>query len=78
MRKLRSQAKILGTLVTVGGAMVMTLFKGAKLDLPWTKGHDYHGSTSDLTTHDDPLKGAIMIVVGTFCWSSFIILQVVS
>ncbi|OAY46046.1 WAT1-related protein At2g39510 [Manihot esculenta] len=78
LRKLRSQAKILGTLVTVGGAMVMTLFKGAKLDLPWTKGHDYHGSTSDLTTHDDPLKGAIMIVVGTFCWSSFIILQAIT
>ncbi|KAF2296006.1 hypothetical protein GH714_035642 [Hevea brasiliensis] len=75
LRKLHSQAKILGTLVTVGGAMLMTLIKWAKLDLPWTKGYDHHGSTSVLTTHDDPIKGAFMIGVGCLCWSSFIILQ---
>ncbi|KAJ9175678.1 hypothetical protein P3X46_014211 [Hevea brasiliensis] len=78
LRKLHSQAKILGTLVTVGGAMLMTLIKWAKLDLPWTKGYDHHGSTSVLTTHDDPIKGAFMIGVGCLCWSSFIILQAIT
>ncbi|KAF2295996.1 hypothetical protein GH714_035641 [Hevea brasiliensis] len=78
LRKLHSQAKILGTLVTVGGAMLMTLIKGAKLDLPWTKGYDNHGSTSALNTHDDTIKGAFMIGVGCLCWSSFIILQAIT
>ncbi|KAF5467249.1 hypothetical protein F2P56_017095 [Juglans regia] len=36
IRSLHSQAKILGTIVTVGGAMVMTLFSGPMLKLPWT------------------------------------------
>ncbi|KAF2318681.1 hypothetical protein GH714_010031 [Hevea brasiliensis] len=75
LRKLHSQAKILGTLVTVGGAMLMTLINGPKLNFPWTKGYDLHGSTSALTTHEDTIKGAIMIGVGCLCWSGFIILQ---
>ncbi|KAF2318697.1 hypothetical protein GH714_010167 [Hevea brasiliensis] len=78
LRKLHSQAKILGTLVTVGGAMLMTLINGPKLNFPWTKGYDLHGSTSALTTHEDTIKGAIMIGVGCLCWSGFIILQAIT
>ncbi|KAG8645079.1 hypothetical protein MANES_10G034600v8 [Manihot esculenta] len=77
LRKLHSQAKILGTLVTVGGAMLMTLIKGPKLDFPWTKGYDVHGSTSALTSNDT-IKGAFMIGVGCLCWSGFIILQAIT
>lgn len=74
IRKMHSQAKIIGTIVTVGGAMLMTLVKGTQLDLPWTRGYDQQASTSALTKQD-PIKGAIMIATGCVCWASFIILQ---
>ena len=73
---MHSQAKIIGTIVTVGGAMLMTLVKGTQLDLPWTKGYDQHASTGGLTKQD-PIKGAVMITIGCACWASFIILQVI-
>ncbi|KAH8501586.1 hypothetical protein Peur_043271 [Populus x canadensis] len=74
IRKMHSQAKIIGTIVTVGGAMLMTLVKGTQLDLPWTRGYDQQASTSALTKQD-PIKGALMIATGCVCWASFIILQ---
>lgn len=75
IRKLHSQAKILGTVVTVGGAMLMTLIKGPALNLPWTNGNSHQESTS-AASEQDPVKGALMIIAGCVCWSAFIILQV--
>ena len=74
---MHSQAKIIGTIVTVGGAMLMTLVKGTQLDLPWTREYDQQASTSALTKQD-PIKGALMIATGCVCWASFIILQVIN
>ncbi|KAL5800055.1 hypothetical protein ACOSQ3_033150 [Xanthoceras sorbifolium] len=74
--KIQSQAKILGTIVTVGGAMVMTLLKGPMLDFPWTKPEDLTQETNTNTSSvQHPIKGAIMIITGCFCWAGFIILQ---
>lgn len=75
MRKLNCQAKILGTIGTVGGAMIMTLVNGPILPLPWTKVTNEHQSTVS-ATKDDPLKGALMILAGCVCWACFVILQV--
>ncbi|KAL1124859.1 hypothetical protein V6Z11_A13G003100 [Gossypium hirsutum] len=36
VKKVRCQAKILGTMVTVAGAMLMTLYKGPIIDLFWS------------------------------------------
>ncbi|CAN0909472.1 WAT1-related protein At2g39510 [Linum grandiflorum] len=76
LKKVHSQAKILGTIVTVGGAMLMTLIKGARLDMPWTKGVDHSSATSLVA--QDPVKGAVMIAVGCICWAGFIILQAIT
>ncbi|EOY18239.1 Nodulin MtN21 /EamA-like transporter family protein, putative [Theobroma cacao] len=77
MRKLHCQAKILGTLGTVGGAMIMTLVNGPILPLPWTKVKNEHQSTVS-ATKDDPLKGALMILAGCVCWACFVILQAIT
>ncbi|KAG8382233.1 hypothetical protein BUALT_Bualt05G0055600 [Buddleja alternifolia] len=37
IKRLHSQAKIMGTLVTLGGAMIMTLVNGPAFGMPWTK-----------------------------------------
>lgn len=74
-RRLPSQAKVLGTIVALGGAMLMTLVKGPMLNLPWTDGNNHHESTG-AANKQDPIKGAVMILAGCVCWSAFIILQV--
>ncbi|CAI9296006.1 unnamed protein product [Lactuca saligna] len=77
VKKLHSQGKILGTLITVGGAMVMTLVNGPPVPLPWTKGTGVHPvvASTALVSQDQHIKGAIMITAGCFCWASFYILQ---
>lgn len=77
--KLHSQAKILGTIVTVGGAMILTLIKGPVVEFFWTKGEMGHLAATAGTAgsgHSELLKGAVLIITGLFCYSSFVILQV--
>ncbi|KAK3422455.1 hypothetical protein EUGRSUZ_G02912 [Eucalyptus grandis] len=76
IRSKHSQAKILGTLVTIGGAMIMTLGKGPVLDLPWTKSTSAHVDLDGVA--QKPIEGALMITAGCFCWASFIILQAIT
>ncbi|XP_021994581.1 WAT1-related protein At2g37460 isoform X9 [Helianthus annuus] len=76
LKSIRSQAKVAGTLTT---AMIMTLVKGPLLELFWTKGRTnkkeemHNGVDLQLS-----LKGAIMIVIGCFGWSCFVILQAIT
>ncbi|KAE8708985.1 WAT1-related protein [Hibiscus syriacus] len=78
-RKVQCQAKILGTIGTVGGAMIMTMFNGPMLPFPWTKINHHPQSTKvDASNIEDPIKGAIMILVGCVCWACFVILQTIT
>ncbi|GER57534.1 nodulin MtN21 /EamA-like transporter family protein [Striga asiatica] len=73
-KSLRSYAKIMGTLVTVSGAMIMTLIVGPVIGLPWTReSHD-----NQQTSAEDPVKGAIMIAVGCTGYSAFYTLQAIT
>lgn len=78
IRKIHSLAKIFGTIVTVGGAMLMTLVKGPMLDLPWTRAYNNQDSTANSSIVQSPIKGALMITIGCFCWAGFMILQVIN
>ncbi|KAK8629681.1 hypothetical protein V6N13_078514 [Hibiscus sabdariffa] len=78
VRKVQCQAKILGTIGTVGGAMIMTMFNGPMLALPWTKNNHSQSTMTDAPNTEDPLKGAIMILVGCVCWACFVILQAIT
>ncbi|KAK8672243.1 hypothetical protein V6N13_110616 [Hibiscus sabdariffa] len=77
IRKRRSQAKIIGTVVTVGGAMLLTFMYGPKLKLPWTSSN-HHQISSTAGAQQHPLRGALMITLGCFCWASFIVLQAIT
>ena len=75
-----SQAKILGTIVTVGGAMIMTFIRGPMLNLPWTKLPNQVSASSSLSAaspdHQNQIVGFLMITTGCVCWAAFITLQV--
>lgn len=77
IRRLHSQVKIAGTIVTVGGAMIMTLVRGPTISLPWTSADaNIQSTTAANPQPQDPIKGALMISAGCFCWASFYTLQV--
>ncbi|KAL0409820.1 UNVERIFIED_CONTAM: WAT1-related protein [Sesamum latifolium] len=78
LMSIRSQAKIIGTLATVAGAMIMTLVRGPNLDLPWTKVMTDHACQQNAVNLQHSIKGALMITVGCFSWACFMILQAVT
>ncbi|XP_022138963.1 WAT1-related protein At5g07050 [Momordica charantia] len=76
MKKLRCQAKILGTLVTVAGAMLMTLYKGPLVQMAWSK-HSSNSSTNsdENSANKDWFKGSIFLIIATLAWASLFVLQ---
>ncbi|KAL3833495.1 hypothetical protein ACJIZ3_008231 [Penstemon smallii] len=75
IKKIHSQAKIIGTMVTVSGAMIMTLIVGPEIGLPWTKNQPHKIITSTNHAPQHPIKGALMIAAGNIAYSLFYILQ---
>ncbi|KAK6271346.1 hypothetical protein POUND7_008444 [Theobroma cacao] len=78
VNKVRCQAKIVGTLVTVAGAMFMTLNKGPIVELFWTKSiHPRQSIGIDTagTTDKDWVKGSILLIIATLAWASLFVLQ---
>ncbi|EXB65302.1 Auxin-induced protein 5NG4 [Morus notabilis] len=73
--RVHSQVKVLGTIVTVGGAMVMTLVNGPVLSFPWTKAKGSHHAASN---DGNSVKGALMITMGCVSSSCFYILQAIT
>ncbi|URE28589.1 auxin-induced protein [Musa troglodytarum] len=81
LKKVSCQAKAVGTLVTVAGAMLMTLYKGPAMDMAWTKhAHPPHSNAptaagGDDSTDEDWLKGCIFLIISTLAWAFLFILQ---
>ncbi|KAM0053316.1 putative EamA domain-containing protein [Helianthus debilis subsp. tardiflorus] len=78
LKNIRSQAKVVGTITTVAGAMLMTLVKGPLLELFWTRGRNNINVIHNGVDLHHSLKGAIMITVGCFSWSGFMVLQAIT
>ncbi|KAJ4964356.1 hypothetical protein NE237_024295 [Protea cynaroides] len=74
IKKLRSQAKILGTIVTVTGATVMTLYKGPVLNFVRSQGRNQN-KTSSGSTDQHWVTGTIMLLASCSGWAGFFILQ---
>nr|KYP71362.1 Auxin-induced protein 5NG4 [Cajanus cajan] len=78
MKEIRSQAKVMGTLVTFAGALLMTLYKGPQFDLfhhPKTTPHQGGVHSHQNQSHSHWVTGTLFICLGCLAWSSFYILQ---
>ncbi|KAM7518888.1 hypothetical protein LguiB_017850 [Lonicera macranthoides] len=76
MKEVRSQAKVMGTLLTFGGALIMTMYKGPIINLIWSpKTSHFVSSTATDSSHQHWLSGTLFLLVGCFAWSAFFILQ---
>ncbi|XP_008788560.1 WAT1-related protein At5g07050-like [Phoenix dactylifera] len=81
LKKVRCQAKVVGTFVTVAGAMLMTLYKGPIMEMVWTKHVHPHRSSAPETTDSsdkDWIKGSIFVIIATLAWASLFVLQAVT
>ncbi|KAF9608438.1 hypothetical protein IFM89_009804, partial [Coptis chinensis] len=76
IKSIHSQAKIAGTIVSLGGAMIMTLYKGPIIDMVWSTRENHSGSTSISTsTAQNWFVGTLMLLGSCTTWSGFFILQ---
>ncbi|KAK8600826.1 hypothetical protein V6N13_059428 [Hibiscus sabdariffa] len=74
LNKIRSLAKIIGTAITVAGAMVMTLYKGPIVDFIKSGGGEHHGTTTE-AADKHWVTGTIMLLGSILSWASYFILQ---
>ncbi|KAE9605865.1 hypothetical protein Lal_00024551 [Lupinus albus] len=75
LKKIHSLAKVIGTAVTVSGAMVMTLYKGPELQIIKGHGGSQHGSASTDASSQHWVLGTVMLISSCGGWASFFILQ---
>ncbi|KAM0954038.1 putative EamA domain-containing protein [Dioscorea sansibarensis] len=75
LKRVICQAKLVGTLVTVAGAMLMTLYKGPIVEMVWTKHKHTHEVQTSESNDKDWLKGSIFLIVATLAWAAVFILQ---
>lgn len=71
IRKVRFQAKVVGTLVIVVGAMLMILFK-----IPLINFLRSHLTGDSSPAGEDYLKATVFLLIASFSWASFFVLQV--
>lgn len=80
MKKVRCQAKIVGTLVTVAGAMLMTLYKGPIVEMIWARHGNPHNKSNATSTKGpsdrDWFLGCTFLIIATLAWASLFVLQV--
>ncbi|XP_050364839.1 WAT1-related protein At4g08290 [Argentina anserina] len=77
IKEVRSQAKVIGTLVSFGGAVLMATYKGPAINIIGSHDNsDHHESSSTSGSHW--AMGTLFILIGCVAWSCFYVLQSVT
>lgn len=81
IRKKSGIAKIVGTILCVGGAMLLSFYQGKVIGLGepninWSYLQKARESTTSNTVDSNPLLGPIFIILSTVGWAAWFIIQV--
>lgn len=76
LKKLRCQAKLVGTIVTVAGALLMTLYQGPVLGSKHTPSHKSYTQDTTETLRKNYFKGSMFLNIATLAWAGLFVLQV--
>ncbi|RVW24778.1 WAT1-related protein [Vitis vinifera] len=70
------KAKVLGTLLSISGALVLTFYKGVELNL-WSTNINllHHGAATSQQSSNDQVLGSILAVVACMCFAVWLIIQ---
>lgn len=68
----RGAAKVVGTVASLGGAMIMSLYKGQAIRRLWGALLSIPGTT----VHEDWVKGSILTIASCFAWAVWYVMQV--
>ncbi|XP_065880325.1 WAT1-related protein At1g21890-like [Euphorbia lathyris] len=74
MKRIYDVAKVIGTGITVAGAMVMTLYKGPIIEFVKSHGSSHNGTTGGATAQHW-VTGTLMLLGSCCGWAGFFILQ---
>lgn len=78
VKSLPGQAKVFGTAVCIGGAVIVSLYKGPVIPIPWSprghlqKANIISGDTADIK---EWTKGCLLIVIAYIVWSAWLVQQ---
>ncbi|KAL0917153.1 hypothetical protein M5K25_012200 [Dendrobium thyrsiflorum] len=78
LRRRHSQAKLIGAVVTIAGAVLMIIYKGPIVSSLWTKGGGHQNAQGVEVGHGggtNMLYGTFLLSISTVTCSSFFILQ---
>ncbi|KAL0012315.1 hypothetical protein SO802_007423 [Lithocarpus litseifolius] len=75
LKKLRCQAKLLGTIVTVAGAILISLYQGPMLGSKHNQTHEPYTKDTTRTSGKNYFKGSILVIIATLSWSGLFVLQ---
>lgn len=80
LRSRHSQAKVMGTICTVTGAVLMIMYHGPVVRFPWSPRGLHHGDASAAAaaaaqSSGTWLKGTITVIGSCVAWAGFFVLQ---
>lgn len=76
LKKLRCQAKLVGTIVTVAGALLMTLYQGPVLGSKHIPPHKSYTTDTTENYRKNYFKGSMFLNIATLAWAGLFVLQV--
>ncbi|KAL0432203.1 UNVERIFIED_CONTAM: WAT1-related protein [Sesamum latifolium] len=75
LKKVHSIAKVIGTVITVAGAMTMTLYKGPAVNILWYTHRSSHHDAASSSAGQHWVAGTVMLLLSIVGWAAFFILQ---
>ena len=75
------QAKVIGTIICVGGALLLSFYHGHTIGISvpsmhWTYAENMEKNSSTSSSHGNAIIGPLLLIASSLSWSVWFIIQV--